>query len=637
MSAIAGIFNYDGMPVTAEAIGSMTRAMVRRGPDGMSQWVGDSVALGQCMFHTTPESLEETQPWPNEDGSLVLVMDGRVDNVDDLRTKLLARGARLRNRCDAELVLRAYEAWQEDCPQHIIGEFVFMIWDSRRRQLFGARDALGSRHFYYHAGNSWFGFASEIKGLLALERIEKKLNETRVLDYLAPAYATYEQAETCFRDIVKLPAGHAMRVSQRGIHVWRYWDPGELPARDFASLDDCAEAFLDQFRVAVKCRLRSIAPVGAALSGGLDSSSIVGLIRKELQGELAQPLRTFSLVLDDREACPEWPCVRAMLREGGIEPTVISSDEAPAYCEAFLDHLLEDADEPFALSTFMTSIAHEAARKKGCQVYLDGGAGDLLFYSGSATAATIFHRRLYSKIPPLLAGLGGGGAMGRPRLLAWLAKAWLAHVLPAGARRLYRSMRSESELYGEAVALLRERAARQAIETMRARDEREGFRYGANDQRNHARRFMNGQLAYAYERGGELGLSRRMEPRSPFSDRRLIEFAVSMPVEAKFFGPWYKNFLRERTAKILPEEVRWRIGAEGHPGWKFWNAAVGPLLTAFDVSQPRGLTNLSPWVDLQMMETSWPHVDSGGQRGNVMWLLKLAVLDRWIGQRKLCL
>ena len=184
MSAIAGIVHFDGAPIAPGLIEKMTSAMAQRGPDGIDHRVQGSVALGQCMLRTTPESLGEHQPLGNEDGHLVLVMDGRVNNYEELRREFLARGALLRDRSDAELVLRAYEAWGEDCPDRIIGEFVFFIWDARQRRLFGARDAAGTRHFYYHAGNGWFAFASEIKGLLALGRIEPRLNKSRLLDYL---------------------------------------------------------------------------------------------------------------------------------------------------------------------------------------------------------------------------------------------------------------------------------------------------------------------------------------------------------------------------------------------------------------------------------------------------------------------
>ena len=163
MSGIAGIIHFDGKPVEPGLIEKMTSAMAHRGPDGIHHWVKGSVALGQCMLRTTPESLEEHQPLTNEDESLVLVMDGRVDNWEELRRELLARGAVLRNRSDAELVLRAYETWGRDCLAHIDGDFALVIWDARRREAFCARDRVGNKPFHYQLQGETFVFASELQ------------------------------------------------------------------------------------------------------------------------------------------------------------------------------------------------------------------------------------------------------------------------------------------------------------------------------------------------------------------------------------------------------------------------------------------------------------------------------------------
>ena len=307
----------------------MTAAMVRRGPDGLDHWRKGNVALGQCMLCTTPESLEETQPLTNEEESLVLVLDGRVDNWQELRRELLGKGAELRSRADAELVLRAYEVWGEACPSKIIGEYVFCIWDARKQRLFAARDAAGTRHFYYHQGKGWFGFASEIKGLLALSRVERRLNESRLLDYLVVEFDRDDEVGTFYQGILRMPAGHAMSVTAEGTRVWRWWNPGELTEQRFASLEECTEAFIDQLRVAVKCRLRSVKPVGAMLSGGMDSSAIVGLISKEFRDELREPLRTFSLIREDRENCPDWRSVEQILNaDPWLQPTIVTSAKA---------------------------------------------------------------------------------------------------------------------------------------------------------------------------------------------------------------------------------------------------------------------------------------------------------------------
>ena len=146
LSGIAGVIRFDGGPVEPGRVETMTSCMAYRGPDGVSHWRVGSVALGQCMTRTTLESLEETQPLANEDESLVLVLDGWLSNWEELRAEILAKGGKLRTRADAELVLRSYEIWGEDCLDRLEGDFAFVIWDARQRRAFCARDRIRRRN-----------------------------------------------------------------------------------------------------------------------------------------------------------------------------------------------------------------------------------------------------------------------------------------------------------------------------------------------------------------------------------------------------------------------------------------------------------------------------------------------------------
>jgi asparagine synthase (glutamine-hydrolysing) len=643
MSAIAGIIHFDGAPVGPGLVEKMTNAMVYRGPDGINHWVRGSVALGQCMLRTTPESLEETQPLINEDGSLVLVMDGRVDNWEELRREILGRGAVLRNRSDAELVLRAYEVWGETCLDRIIGEFVFFIWDARQKRLFGARDAAGTRHFYYHAGNGWFGFASEINGLLALERIEPRLNESRLLDYLVVEFDRDDEIGTFYQDICRLPAGHAMLVTERGVKIWRYWEPGNLPANQFASLDECAEAFLEQLRIAVKCRLRSIGPVGAMLSGGLDSSSIVGLIRKEFRNDFRQPLKTFSLIREDRENCPDWKSIQEMLKDGWIQPTIITSTAGRNVGRSYRGSI-QNLNEPFSLSEgFTDSLVYEAARENDCQVVLDGMAGDLLFYSPGCSMSNIISRRMYSKIPAILTAYRRHGIENGLRTMAWRV---LAAAAPEEVRAAYRKLQSKweisrinlKEIQGDNLRRLhRETASRFLAAKHAQRRQAEGRMKSSNDQGAHARNFTSGMLSFAHEVNGQNALSIGVEPRSPFSDRRMIEFAIQMPIEAKLFAPWYKHGLRKSMEGILPEDVRWRRDIGGHPGWKFHEQLIGEMAQGAPNmwSLPHIAGTLSKWVDTTNLARAWGAYEVSADYDTGFNLFTLAILAQWMSSRDL--
>lgn len=641
MSGIAGIIHFDGRPIAPGLIERMTGAMAHRGPDGINHWVRGSVALGQCMLRTTPESLEEHQPLANEDESLVLVMDGRVDNWEDLRRELLGRGAVLRNRADAELVLRSYEAWGDECPDRIIGEYVFLIWDVRQQRLFGARDAAGTRHFYYHEGNGWFAFASEIRGVLALERIVPRLNESRLLDYLVVEFDRDDEIGTFYRGVSRLPAGHAMRVAEHGTRAWRYWNPGNLPATHFASLDECAEAFLDRLRVTVKCRLRSIGPVGAMLSGGLDSSSIVGLISKEFRGDLNQPLRTFSLIRHDRENCSDWRNIKEILdNDDWIEPTIVTSSVTSEACRSFFDGL-HHLDEPF-LANFSESLILDAVTAGGCNVALEGMGGDLLFYHPGNSLDVIFRTRMFSEIPLLLAACHRHGILKYGlKGLVWKS---LHAVAPNGMRALYRRVRDRMEvaggmpssMEGSLLKLLHQQTARQFLAAKRARRRQGGeFLKHGNDQLRHAQNFVTGCLSFGHEMSAQRAFARGVELRSPFSDRRMIEFAVRMPVEGKLSIPWYKFPLRQALAGFVPEKVRWRRDLWQHPGWKFNERLILELAPDFRERVDFGpLAEIAKrWLNAQDIDRTLIEFHRNANFVLGFNLLVLAVLAKWLSAR----
>jgi asparagine synthase (glutamine-hydrolysing) len=628
MSGIAGIVSFDGAPLEPGLIAKMTAAMAQRGPDAIEHWQRSHVALGHCMFRTTPESLAEHQPYANEDASLVLVMDGRVDNCDELRHNLLAQGAILRNQTDAELVLRAYETWGKQCPERIIGEFAFFIWDQRKRCLFGARDAVGTRHFYYHAGPGWFGFASEIKGLLATCLIDARLNESRLFDYLVPEFDRDDQIGTFYQDIVRLPAGHAMEVSKSGVKTWRYWDPGNFEPLKFSSLDECAEAFLDQLRIAVKCRLRSNGPVGAMLSGGLDSSSIVGLIRKEFRGELMQPLKTFSLIREDRENCKDWEHIEEMLKEGWVEPTVVTSLAPADMSRSWLDSM-PTIDEPFALSHGLAySMVYQAAQRNGCRVVLDGMAGDLLFYGPGHSLNLILRGRQFAQLPSIFKAYGRHGLESRARTMLFRAAATLT---PAGLRTTLRDFIQRHQKPSADIALLRNEVAAPWLSEKRLQRklldksiEKEG------DSEAHSRYFKSGLLSFAHEVYGQVAFASGVEPRSPFSDRRMVEFAIQMPMEAKLSVPWYKYLARTAMAGVLPEAVRWRRDLGNHPGWKAYANLATEIAGIAPESVDRSYLKerLELWVKSESLAKALRDRNLSYENGHRLFILFL--LSRWL-------
>ena len=277
MSAVAAILQRDGQPVDTSVLHQMLTTVPYRGPDGTSVAELGIAALGQAKMAVTPEEEDEQQPLMSSRTGCVIVADARLDNREVLLSRLPDRQPRTAS--DAELILRAYEAWGEGCFTQLLGDFAFMIWDPRVQQLLGARDTSGQRCLYYTVDQHRCTFASQIHQLLKNPSVSLVPNERQIQAYLSPLVILDSERdqgpETFFEGIYAIPAGHALRVDASGLRVWRYWEldpPDELRYRDAGKY---AEHFRTLFSEVVGARLRSSRPPGALLSGGLDSSSIV--------------------------------------------------------------------------------------------------------------------------------------------------------------------------------------------------------------------------------------------------------------------------------------------------------------------------------------------------------------------------
>lgn len=282
MSGIAGIIRFDGRPVESGLVEKMTAMMPYRGPDGINHWVRGSIALGQCMLRTTPESLEEAQPLANEDENLILILDGRIDNWDALRSDLLSRGAVLRTRADAELLLRAYELWGQDCLTHVDGDFAFVIWDARRRLAFCARDRMGNKPFVYHWDGNTLVFASELKAILAMNWVPRIPNPGMLAEYLADEWITFD--ETLWSGLMRLPGAHSMAVGPAGPKPSCYWRPDLEAPEPYTKEEDYVDHYRYLFADCVRRLSRSHKPVAFEVSGGLDSSAVFAMAENLRQG-----------------------------------------------------------------------------------------------------------------------------------------------------------------------------------------------------------------------------------------------------------------------------------------------------------------------------------------------------------------
>jgi asparagine synthase (glutamine-hydrolysing) len=329
MSGIAGIYSADGRPADLNILDRMTDVMSARGPDGEGHWNGVGVALGHRMLRATPESRREAQPLCDDAGGLSLTLDGRLDNRDELIALLEAEG--LRDQTDAELILRAYQKWGEQCPKKLLGDFAFAISDKRRQQLFCARDHLGLRPFYYHSDGSRVIFASEIQALFEDRTVVRRPNLISLGCHLMDLSTA--PRDTLYEGVYRLPAGHSMVVNREGLRESRYWDIDPANEIRYRADADYYEHFLALFQRAESCRLRTTGAVAILLSGGLDSGAVFCTARQLLREGLtdAKRLETFSITFEGFPASDERDYIAKVLAGPNASANFVSFQEGASW------------------------------------------------------------------------------------------------------------------------------------------------------------------------------------------------------------------------------------------------------------------------------------------------------------------
>jgi asparagine synthase (glutamine-hydrolysing) len=295
MCGIAGILNLTGEPVDLSLPRRMIERLRHRGPDGVGCYGNAGVALAHARLSIL-DLAGGHQPMSNEDQTLWITFNGEIFNYIELREALIRAGHRFVTRSDTEVILHAYEEYGEHCVDRFNGQWAFAIWDTRARSLFLSRDRLGVRPLFYRPTRRRFAFASEMKSILALPGVPREIDPI-ALDQIFTFWVTLPP-RTIFKEIHELPPGHSMTVDAWGVTVKRYWEPRFEPNSNGArSEEDYAGALRDLLHDATRLRLRSDVPVGAYLSGGLDSTVVTALIKQCTDVEL----KTFSITFDDPE------------------------------------------------------------------------------------------------------------------------------------------------------------------------------------------------------------------------------------------------------------------------------------------------------------------------------------------------
>jgi len=567
MCGISGLLNCGDR----ETLARMTAVQAHRGPDDSGLWDqyfpdGSYAGLGSRRLAIIDLSPGGHMPMRNEDGTVWITYNGEIYNFAELRRELLSKGHRFTSNTDTEVVVHLYEEEGPDCVKRLSGMFAFAICDLRSGApvLFVARDHFGVKPFYYYHVGKRFAFASEIKALLEVDGIDPELDPQSLHQYLT--FLWVPDPKTMFRNIRKLPAGHYAVVSDGQLDITKYWDL-TFPAAGAAysrSEEDLAEEIGERFRHSVKAQMVSDVPIGAFLSAGLDSSSIVAMMSQATR----QPVRTYTITFPPKyrigENALDDPDVPARLaRALGCENQriVVEPDVA-----ALLPKLVWHMDEPIADPAIIPAYLVCREARKQATVLLSGVGGDELF-AGYRKHAAHYWAEAYQRVPaPLrrllasslatLPSLRGTPVKGRVRLAKKMARS--ASLSPADRFVMNCTYLDEQQKFALYNPVLLDGVG--GVDPL--------LQHRAGFDRVRDADFLN-QMLYLDTKifmvslnltyNDKMSMASSVEVRVPFLDRELAEFvAWNVPPHLKlkgFLRPKTKYIFRKAMKNVLPSEV----------------------------------------------------------------------------------
>jgi asparagine synthase (glutamine-hydrolysing) len=538
MCGIVGIVGEE--PIAPDRLAGMLSTLRHRGPDDSGTWLspGGEVALAQRRLSIIDLSPLGRNPMAWGGGRLWITYNGEVYNFRELRAELESQGCRFRSRTDSEVILAAYDRWGVGCLERFVGMFAFALWDSEKRRLFLARDRLGKKPLYYAERGGGLVFASELKALLADADFPREIDPDAISLYMRYGYVPAPYS--IFRHARKLPPGHYALYEDGLLSVERYWDPVSISLSGKIELSEPeAEGRLEALlRDAVRHRMISDVPLGAFLSGGIDSSLVVAL----MQEESSRPVETFTVRFDDpqyNEADRAAAVARHLKTEHHEETCGVGS------MLGILDLLPEYFDEPFADSSAVPTYLVSKIARRSVTVALSGDGGDELFFG--------YPRYSYHANQAWL--------LDSPRPVRHTA-AWLASAIPR--RRFQRAAevlrQEENDAYSRFVGWW----SPSDIETLTGHFALKNPVYAETRARLAAlppreRPPVLDLVSYLPEdiltKVDRASMAVSLETRNPLLDHRVVEFALRLPLRMKWRGGVTKWLLRRILYKKVPREL----------------------------------------------------------------------------------
>jgi asparagine synthase (glutamine-hydrolysing) len=578
MCGICGTYNFRGEPADRALVKRMADVITHRGPDAEGFYYSQGVGLGSRRLSII-DLAGGNQPVYNEDGSIAIVFNGEIYGYIELRDELKRRGHHFATNSDTETIVHAYEEFGPRCVEHLIGMFAFALWDGRKQQLLIARDRLGERPLFYTRASGRLLFASEVKALLQDPAVSRDLNPEALTHYLTALYIPYPQS--IYKNIHKLPPGHFMLVNQQGVHIERYWFPERVQPRRLG-LNEAVEELRPLLAEAVRLQMRSDVPVGAFLSAGMDSTSIVANAVRTTAGA---HMKTFAVGFEGAE-WDERAGARQVAEIYGTEHYDITLSYDDVW--QLLPKTVWLLDEPMADGSTVPLLKVATLARQHVKVVLAGAGGDELFagYPRYGYGQQPPLRRLLQSLPqPVkdvaerVGSLYSHGFGHRVRVtLRDIDREYYEDLMWFNAEQRQTLTGRNGSPYAEVVS----RYYRQWSNT----DPVNRLMYVDMNT------YLSDDLLPMTDRTG-LGVS--LEGRVPFLDHRLVEWAMALPGDLKLRNGTSKYLLRKAMAPLLPPEILNRPKRGFGPPFGAWlQAGLADFtrqLLLSPAAQARGLCN----------------------------------------------
>jgi asparagine synthase (glutamine-hydrolysing) len=628
VSGILGILSLSGQPINTVQFARMMTALGHRGPDGSGQWIEGHLGLGY-EISAASGARRSSFTFRSNDGHLI-VADARIDNRKEL---IAALG--LRNDTgdigDAELIWHAYVKWGERCPERLLGDFSFAIWDAAAQQLFCARDCFGVKPFcYYHSADDVFVFASEIKALLATNLVPRRINEYRIVQYLRSDLE--DKTTTFYQEVFRLAPAHSLTITLHKIEPHCYWSPDPSSELSPQSDETFAEQFRELFFDAVYARISNCRALGSMLSGGLDSSSIVCASSDLLARAGDQVLHTFSAVFDEVPESDERPFIEAVISGHHLKPHFINGDALGPLMDCGDSFYCQD--EPFyAPNLFLHQKLYDAARAHGVCVVLDGFDGDTVVSHGLHHLGDLARRCRWISLASELGSLSTHAQCSVWNVIRYQL---LGSIVPQSIRTVYGfARRAKGSDRGTSQILNADFADQLSIDEQDPNTVSSYKRGTTHSRRTHYRSLMSGLIPLALEVADRAAAASSIEPRYPFFDRRLVEFCLALPPEQKLKKGWTRVVMRRALRDTLPHEVCWR-GTKSDLSPNFTRALLKFDRKVLDQRINDAAARVWQYADIKFVREAYQRYLDAPSSDDALVVWKTVTLALWLQHTQIC-